>query len=553
MTRRMLYEGGYMMRKKLVIFFMLLVSLVLVLSACSSSTSDEADETEKDQETSTETNDDEKDEEEVVTSGGDLKIAVSAQPPTMDPLLTTATVAIDITRNIFETLVASNENYETVPMLAESVDVSDDGKTYTFKLRQGVKFHNGDEMKAEDVEASMNRWLENSARAKMLLEGGEFKAVDDYTVEFTIPFVASDTLDIMAGQGQFPAIMPKEVVEGAQEDGVQEIIGTGPFKFEEWKQDQYVRLSKFDDYSAREEERSGFVGKKEALVDNVYYYFVQDSATRLAGLQTGEYHLTDSMPYDNYEQILALDNAEAHVFLDGSLNMFYNKKEGIMSDAKMRQMVNAVIESDSVMRASFANEDLYIISNSFMNPESATWATDAGKESYNQDDPEKAQQIAKEAGYNGEPIRLLATRDYDHHYNASIVVKEQLEQAGFNVTLDIFDWPTLLENREDPAKWDIFFTGTGYVTTPSQLLALNSSYAGWTSDPKIDELLIDIRSALTQEEAFEKWEELQTFMWNEYLPTTLFGHYTRIVGASKNLVGFEAFEGIIPWGVAIQE
>src|SRR5699024_9308898 len=132
-----------------------------------------------------------------------------------------------------------------------------------------------------------------------------------------------------------------------------------------------------------------------------------------------------------------------------------NKKEGLMSDPKMRQMVNAAIESDSVMRASFASEDLYTINNSFMNPESATWATDAGKESYNQNDPDRVKELAEEAGYNGETIRLLATRDYDHHYNASIVVKEQLEQAGLTVSLDVFDWPTLLDNREDPSKWDI--------------------------------------------------------------------------------------------------
>src|SRR5699024_1451068 len=91
---------------------------------------------------------------------GDLNIAVSAQPPTLDPMMTTATVALDVTRNVFEQLVALNADYEATPLLAESVEVSDDGLTYTIKIRQGVKFHNGDEMTTEDVEASMNRWLE---------------------------------------------------------------------------------------------------------------------------------------------------------------------------------------------------------------------------------------------------------------------------------------------------------------------------------------------------------------------------------------------------------
>lgn len=539
------------LRKKRILLF-ILVSFLFILVACNK-TEEKVDKKADEPKEETKKKDETPKAETPKELESDLKIAVSAQPPTLDPHMTTATVALDVTRNIFETLVASNAEYESTPMLAESVDVSDDGLTYTFKIRQGVKFHNGEEMKADDVEASMNRWLELSARAKMLLAGAEFTAVDDYTVELKLASVASDTLDIMAGQGQFPAIMPKEVIEDAGEDGVKETIGTGPFMFDEWKQDQYVKLAKFDDYAMRNEEPSGFVGKKEALVENVYYYIVTDSATRLAGLQTGEYHLADSMPYDNYEMIKSAEGVEAHVFLDGSLNMFYNKKAGIMSDPKMRQMVNAVIESESVMRASFADEELYIMDNNFMNPEQVNWATDAGEESFNQSDPEKAKQIAEEVGYDDEEIRLLATRDYDHHYNASIVVKEQLEQAGFNVKLEIYDWPTLIQKREEEDGWDIFFTGTGYVTTPSQLLVLSSSYAGWPEDDKLDALLAEIRGALEHEDAKEKWDELQEYLWNDYLSSTLFGHYTRIVGASEKLEGFVAFEGIIPWNVSVTE
>src|SRR5690606_22497087 len=102
----------------------------------------------------------------------------------------------------------------------------------------------------------------------------------------------------------------------------------------------------------------------------------------LAGLQTGEYHIADSMPFNNFEQIQNTDGVEAHVFLDGTLNMFYNKKEGLMADEKMRQAVNAALDMEAVMMASFANEELYEISNSYMNPNVVNWATDAGSESY---------------------------------------------------------------------------------------------------------------------------------------------------------------------------
>src|SRR5690625_6811466 len=112
----------------------------------------------------------------------ELHVAITAQPPTLDPSMTVSQVALNAASNIFETLFTLNEQYEPVPMLAESVDISDDGKTYTIKLREGIKFHNGKEMTSEDVVASMNRWVETSSRAKSLLTDATFEAEDDYTV-----------------------------------------------------------------------------------------------------------------------------------------------------------------------------------------------------------------------------------------------------------------------------------------------------------------------------------------------------------------------------------
>lgn len=524
----------------------LLLSLGLVLAACGSDSEEPSDSGDS-ASTDTEATDRE------ASSGGVLNIAVSAQPPTLDTHLTTAIVALDVTRNIFETLVTLNGEFEAVPMLAESIDVSDDGLTYTFKLREGIKFHNGKEMTAEDVVASMNRWLEKSSRAVMLLAGASFEEVDTYTVQLNLQERATDTLDIMAGQGQFAAIMPKEVIESAGEDGVQEIIGTGPFKFNEWKQDQYIHLVKYDEYQPRDEEPSGYAGRKEALVDDLYYHIVTDTSTRIAGLQTGEYHIAEQIAPDNYEQLLNSDGIVAHTYLAGTNNMFFNKKEGIMSNKLMRQAVNIALDMEEIMLASFANEDLFFMHSSFMNPEQANWVSESGKESYNQADTERAKQLLEEAGYNGEEVRMMATRDYDHHYSAAVVVQEQLENIGVNVKLEIFDWPTLNQRINDPELWDIFFTSTGYITTPSQLLPLNSDFAGWTNDPKITELLNAMRTAETLEEAEAHWDELQGFLWNDYVSNSMFGHYSNILGTTDKLEGFTVFRGTIPWNTKVLE
>src|SRR5699024_933271 len=163
------------------------------------------------------------------------------------------------------------------------------------------------------------------------------------------------------------------------------------------------------------------------------------------------------------------------------------------TDAKMRQAVNIALDMDAIMLASFAFEDLYLVDASLMNPEQINWASEAGSESFNQKDIEKSKQLLAEAGYDGETVKILVTRDYDTHYRAAVVVKEQLEKTGIKVDLEVYDWATLLDRRDDPSTWDLFFTGTGYPSTPVQLNAILPDYAGWTDDPKITALIKEIR------------------------------------------------------------
>src|SRR5690625_3775433 len=152
-------------------------------------------------------------------------------------------------------------------MLAESYDMSDDGKTITFHLRQGIHFHNGEEMIADDVVASMERWQEMSSQAITYIEGTEYEAKDDYTVVAHIAEPTTVALYILADLTQFAAIMPKEIVEEAGADFVEEYIGTGPYEFNEWKQDQHIHLSKYEDYESRSEEADGLAGEKNAFVN----------------------------------------------------------------------------------------------------------------------------------------------------------------------------------------------------------------------------------------------------------------------------------------------
>ena len=192
----------------------------------------------------------------------EVNVAITANPPSLDVQATNSNIVGGIGSHIYEPLFAMNAKYEPTAVLAESYEVSEDGKVYTIKLRQGIKFHNGAEMKADDVVASMTRWLDKSGKAKALLNGSVFEKVDDYTVKMTVPEAYSDVMTVLAASIQFATIMPASTIDA--ESNVTEYIGTGPYKLNEWKQDQYIHLTKYEDYQQPEGESSGFTGKKEA-------------------------------------------------------------------------------------------------------------------------------------------------------------------------------------------------------------------------------------------------------------------------------------------------
>lgn len=278
----------------------------------------------------------------------ELNIALTAQPPTLDSAMTVSAVALDTAGNIFEQLYTLNADYEPVPMLAQSVEISEDGLTYTFTLRQGVKFHNGKEMTSEDVVASMNRWVVTSSRAKVLLTNAKFEAVDAYHVKLTVEKPSSDVLILISSQAQFPAIMPKEIIESAPAEGVTEYIGTGPYKFKEWKQDQYIHLVKYEDYQSVDSEPSGFAGRKDAPTENLFFHFVTDHSTRIAGVKTGKYDVADSIPIENYDELAADKNLELLSFPGGALTAFLNTSEGLLVDVKIRQAIIAALRKSVV-------------------------------------------------------------------------------------------------------------------------------------------------------------------------------------------------------------
>ena len=205
-------------------------------------------------------------------TGGVLKAAMIGEPPTLDLHTTTAVLVQHITWHVYETLYTYDRSYNPIPLLVESHTVSDKGRTYTFKLRRGVKFHNGKEMTAADVVASLTRWGRLATPGKQFWKNVEgIEAKDPYTVAIYLKDTSGALLMGLARPNNGAVIYPKEIVDAAGDNQVKEFIGTGPYRFVEHKPDRHVKVARFKDYVARTDAPDGFGGKRTAYLDEILF------------------------------------------------------------------------------------------------------------------------------------------------------------------------------------------------------------------------------------------------------------------------------------------
>jgi len=489
-----------------------------------------------------------------VNTDATLNIAYAANLQTLDPHLTTNQSTRDVSRQIFEQLLVLNENYEVVPSLAESYEVSDDGLVYTFKLREGVLFHNGDVLEASDVVASMEKWIQTSTQGKANLQGAQFVEIDPLTVELRLQEASLIVPYVLADTAPFPAIVPAETVESANETGLTEYIGTGPFKLEDWKVDEYIKLTRFDEYVSRNDDSSGLGGAKEAQVKELVFNIVTDVSTRISGLTTGQYDIAFSIPLDNAEQIENTDGVQAVYEDAGTATYVFNKKQGSFADQKLRQAFSAALNAEDAMLATYSNEEFFELDSSLALPNQTDWYSTAGSENYNLADLEKAKKLVEESSYNGEELVILTTKDYPEHYSLAVVAQQVLESIGVKSKLDVYDWPTIQERRENPANFDVFPMTFAIRPTIHQNPFLSSAaqYAGWTNDPTIDGLLKDITLAKDFTEARPLIDELHKRLW-EYLPILKVGNPKSLAAVSEDVEGYSNLIGPVLWNVSLKE
>jgi peptide/nickel transport system substrate-binding protein len=478
------------------------------------------------------------------TPGGTLKIATIGEAPHLDEHQSTAEIIALIGYCAYEGLFTYDATYQAIPELVAEHTVSEDGLTHTMKLRQGVKFHNGDELKAADAIASVERWGRISGVGKRLMEKTTgITAADDYTLEWKLSEPYGTILIALAHNTQACTIHPKSILDAAGDTPMTDAaqyIGTGPYKLVEWKRDSVMRFERFADYQSSGETAQGYGGKKYAYADKIEFYPVPDEAARVAGLQAGDYHVGLDIGNDQYEVLKDYEGVIAEILTPTNWDVFFlNWESPMMKNLAMRQAVQLAMDPTPQLQSGRGGGDFIRLDPGLMMQQTA-WYTKAGEEHYNVYDPEAAKAKLQEAGYAGEPLRFMTTQEYSYMYGEAIVAKQQLEDIGITVDFRVTDWATVLENRAKKDAWEMFGTGHGFVPDPSQVSYVGQMniYPGWWSSESSLALAADLLAESDFDTRFPIWEKIQTAHYTE-IPAIKIGDSSNVSFRSTALGGWD--------------
>lgn len=481
--------------------------------------------------------------------GGTLRVAEIGEPLTLDTVATTADLTSNITLPVFEELFALDGSGRVQPFLASGHTLSKDGLTYTFTLRKDVQFHNGKTMGAEDVVASLNRWGLVSPRGTAVYKNVETVSAlgaDTVAVRLKNPF--GPLLAFLAYPNGAAAVMPKEIVDATGRGQLKQYVGTGPYRFVEWVPDRHVRLARYDRYAARPEPPSGYAGRRDALVDEIMFFPVSQVATRIAGVQSGDYDIADNINLDAYAQLAKDTRVVPEIVKPGNiLTFFFNGKQGLMANAKVRQAAQAAMDMQPIMQATFGDADLYSLGPSFF-PKGSPWYSTSGAPLYNQHDAGRAKQLLAEAGYRGQPVRWLTTMQYDYMFKSTVVAATQLQRAGFKVDTQVIDWASVLDRRAKPAEWDMFTTSGGFPPDPAMETFLSATYPGWWDTPDKNQTYDAFTRASDPRERTALWAKLQSLIYTQ-IPLVRPGDFFGLLLRRRGIVGFHPAYWIVTWGV----
>jgi peptide/nickel transport system substrate-binding protein len=440
--------------------------------------------------------------------GGIFRMARNEEPLSFDPLVPSDNGSIWVLYNMFDQLTTVNDDSSGIsPSLAESWEISEDGRIYTFTLRQGVSFSNGDPMTADDVAFSIQRAVDPKKSAYSFLFGpvDQVRKVDDATVEISLkqPFAP-----LLENLNVFPAsIVPKKVVEADPDGFAQNPVGTGPFALKEFKKGQQTHLVRNEQYWK----------EGRPFLDEVIIPYVTDDNTRILKLQAGEIDAAVNIPYAQIEQIDAGDETDVQIEdLYKFEGIWLNNAKEPLDDLKVRQALNHATDKEAIIQSVlFGNAE---VANHMM-PKMKYWRDDVEPYAY---DIDKAKQLmADSKAASGFSIPLIVPTGDSIVAQVAQIVKESWAQIGVTAEISNLDVGTAYTNFSNGNytagnNWYI----TSDVTAPDELAAIQFDYAAAAgtksfftnyNSPEATKLVNDAASATDEGargEAFGKLQEV---------------------------------------------
>ncbi|MEO5324439.1 ABC transporter substrate-binding protein [Mesorhizobium sp. CC13] len=474
-----------------------------------------------------------------------LRFVPHADLQALDPMGSTADIVKMHGFLIYDTLYGLDENFVPQPQMVKEMKLSEDRKTYRFTLRDGLKWHDGQPVKAEDCVASLKRWAARDAAGQLMNRVLlEMKVVDDKTFElvFKEPYgLVLESLSKVASN--IPFMMPKRIAETDPFKEIQEYIGSGPYRFvkEQWVPGNKVVYEKFADYVPRSEPASAFAGGKVGNVDRIEWLVIRDQQTALSALLGGEVDIWENPSLDLLPVLESAPGMATETVNKTGRQalLFFNHLNPPFDNPKARQAMFWLTNQQAYLQAINGNPDFFRTCASFFIC-GTPMETEAGLDALKAPNPEKAKELFKEAGWDfSKPIVILDPTDESIAHPATVVTVQAMRDIGLNVDVQAMDWATVLKRRnsKEPTGnggWNLVHSSAGgqVVSTPvwsiTYSAACEKGIFGWPCDQQLEDLRlkwamadgVEAKKAVAAEystRAFETGHHVPLGQWTTYL------------------------------------
>ena len=489
-----------------------------------------------------------------------LRMVAHSDLKVLDPVWTTAFITRNHGYLIYDTLFAQDAEMVIQPQMVGKYETSPDKLTWTFTLRDGLEWHDGTPVTAEDCVASIKRWGARDALGQQLMASlATMEPVDAKTFKIVLKEPFGLVLEALGKpSSNVPFMMPKRVAETDPFKQIGDYTGSGPFVFkkEEWKPGEKVVYAKNTKYKPRAEPPSMFAGGKIAKVDRIEWLAISDPMTAVNALIQGEVDMIESPVPDHFPILKADKNVELFGWnqLGSQMIMRFNHLHPPFDNVKARQAAMYAIAQEDFLRAQVGDPEIYSVCNAPLvcgSPYDKKYGDLLIKP-----DLEKARQLLKESGYDGTPIIMMQATDLLSSNQLPPVGKQALEKVGFKVDLQAMDWQTVVSRRAkkdppDKGGWNIFYTTTvtaGAVSPAGNAFTsggCEKAWFGWPCDPEMEKL----RAAFARETDPAKQKELAIAVSDRVMDQAMYivlGQY-KAFGAYRK----DRIEGWIPAPVPI--